>query len=40
MADCPEARPDDMIRKAQKVKFSALVPKLSVDILEDLSTYE
>jgi hypothetical protein len=35
--DCPEARPDDLIRKGKKVKFAALVAKLSVYTLEDPS---
>ena len=37
IADCPEASPDDRIKKIKKVKFVALVAKLSVDTLEDPS---
>jgi hypothetical protein len=35
IANCPEASPDDRIRKGKKVKFAALVAKLSFVILED-----
>jgi hypothetical protein len=37
IANSPEASPDDRIRKAKKVKFAALVAKLSVDTLENPS---
>ena len=37
IVDSPEAIPDDRIRKGKKVKFSALVQKLSVDTLKDPS---
>ena len=37
IAECPEASPDDQIRKGKKVKFAALVAKWSVDTLEDPS---
>ena len=37
IADCPEVSPDDRIKKGKKVKFAALVAKLSVDTLKDPS---
>ena len=37
IADCPEASPDDGIRKGKKVNFAALLAKLSVSTQEDPS---
>ena len=37
IADCPEAIPDDRIRKGKKVQFAAFVAKLCVDTLENPS---